>query len=126
MIEGGNAADTIDLQPLHSNAPTLGQGAKSAHHNVFAVVNRASQLRIRQALLDAGYQVTLVIRREPFEQRIRQKDRQTERYEQGRQTSTPKYPVQDARLQTPPKAKHNRGGDARRQKKKQPKQRDQE
>ncbi len=66
VIEGGNAADTIDLQQLSSGAPTAAQGAGSVHHIAFAVEDRAAQLRVRQALLDTGYQVTPVIDRDYF------------------------------------------------------------
>ncbi len=66
VIEGGNAADTIDLQQLPSSTPTAGQGAGSVHHIAFAVDDRAAQLRVRQALLDTGYQVTPVIDRDYF------------------------------------------------------------
>lgn len=66
VIEGGNAADTIDLQQLPSSAPTANQGAGSVHHIAFAVDDRAAQLRVRQALMDTGYQVTPVIDRDYF------------------------------------------------------------
>lgn len=65
VIEGGNAADAIDLQ----HAPTASQadqGAGSVHHIAFAVEDRAAQLRVRNALLDTGYQVTPVIDRNYF------------------------------------------------------------
>ncbi|MEM9498735.1 MAG: VOC family protein [Pseudomonadota bacterium] len=64
-IEGGNAADTIDIQSLPS-AQTAGQGAGSVHHIAFAVEDRAAQLRVRAALADTGYQVTPVIDRDYF------------------------------------------------------------
>ena len=66
VIEGGNAADTIDLEQLPSAAPTADQGAGSVHHIAFAVDDRAAQLRVRQALMDTGYQVTPVIDRDYF------------------------------------------------------------
>ena len=66
VIEGGNAADTIDLEQLPSAAPTADQGAGSVHHIAFAVEDRAAQLRVRQALMDTGYQVTPVIDRDYF------------------------------------------------------------
>jgi len=66
VIEQGNAADTIDLQQLSSAAPTADQGAGSVHHIAFAVDDRAAQLRVRQALMDTGYQVTPVIDRDYF------------------------------------------------------------
>ena len=65
VIEGGNAADTIDLQHLPS-APTSHQGAGSVHHIAFAVEDRAAQLRVRDALMQTGYQVTPVIDRDYF------------------------------------------------------------
>lgn len=64
-IEGGNAADTIDIEAL-PGGPVAGQGAGSVHHIAFAVPDRAAQLRTRQALLDTGYQVTPVIDRDYF------------------------------------------------------------
>ena len=65
IVEGGNAADSIDLQQI-GDAPTAGQGAGSVHHIAFAVEDRAAQLRVRQALMDTGYQVTPVIDRDYF------------------------------------------------------------
>ncbi|GLS88471.1 dioxygenase [Cypionkella aquatica] len=64
-IEGGNAADTIDLEEL-PQSHTAGQGAGSVHHIAFAVEDRAAQLEVRRALLDTGYQVTPVIDRDYF------------------------------------------------------------
>ncbi len=64
-IEGGNAADTIDLEELPT-AHTAGQGAGSVHHIAFAVEDRAAQLEVRRALMDTGYQVTPVIDRDYF------------------------------------------------------------
>jgi glyoxalase family protein len=64
-IDGGNAADTIDLEELPS-AQTAGQGAGSVHHIAFAVEDRAAQLEVRKALMDTGYQVTPVIDRDYF------------------------------------------------------------
>ena len=66
IIEGGNAADTIDLEQLSGAAPTADQGAGSVHHIAFAVEDRAAQLRVRQALMDTGYNVTPVIDRDYF------------------------------------------------------------
>jgi glyoxalase family protein len=66
VIEGGNAADTIDLQQLPSATPIANQGAGSVHHIAFAVDDRAAQLRVREALMDTGYQVTPVIDRDYF------------------------------------------------------------
>ena len=64
-IEGGNAADTIDIEAT-PDAKTAGQGAGSVHHIAFAVEDRAAQDRVRKALLDTGYQVTPVIDRDYF------------------------------------------------------------
>ncbi len=66
LIEGGNAADTIDLEHVPRAAPTASQGAGSVHHIAFAVENRAAQLRVREALMQTGYQVTPVIDRDYF------------------------------------------------------------
>ena len=65
VMEGGNAADTIDLEEL-PNANDAKQGAGSVHHIAFAVEDRAAQLDVRKALLDTGYQVTPVIDRDYF------------------------------------------------------------
>jgi glyoxalase family protein len=65
VIEGGNAADTIDLEEI-SDAKTAGQGAGSVHHIAFAVEDRAAQLEVRRKLIDTGYQVTPVIDRDYF------------------------------------------------------------
>lgn len=64
-IDGGNAANTIDVQAVtHGHAAQ--QGAGSVHHIAFAVPDRAAQLEVRTALLDTGYQVTPVIDRDYF------------------------------------------------------------
>lgn len=65
VIEGGNAADTIDIETL-PGAKAADQGAGSVHHIAFAVEDRAAQLEVRQALMDTGYQVTPVIDRDYF------------------------------------------------------------
>jgi glyoxalase family protein len=41
-------------------------GAGSVHHIAFAVENKATQLEVRKALLDTGYQLTPVIDRDYF------------------------------------------------------------
>jgi glyoxalase family protein len=64
-IAGGNAADTIDLA-LMPDARKARQGAGSVHHIAFAVPDRAAQLRVREALMATGYQVTPVIDRDYF------------------------------------------------------------
>ena len=66
VIEGGNAADTIDLERVPEAARTANLGAGSVHHIAFAVEDRAAQLRVREALLATGYQVTPVIDRDYF------------------------------------------------------------
>jgi glyoxalase family protein len=64
-VAGGNGADVIDLETL-PDAPAATQGAGSVHHIAFAVENRARQLEVREALRDAGHQVTPVIDRDYF------------------------------------------------------------
>ncbi|XDA96957.1 ring-cleaving dioxygenase [Sulfitobacter sp. LCG007] len=64
-IDGGNAANTIDLEELKS-ARTASQGAGSVHHIAFAVEDRAAQAEVREKLLATGYQVTPVIDRNYF------------------------------------------------------------
>ena len=65
VIEGGNAANRIDLEAM-PEARVASQGAGSVHHIAFAVEDRAAQLEVRQALMDTGYQVTPVIDRDYF------------------------------------------------------------
>jgi glyoxalase family protein len=61
----GNGADFVDIETLpgvaHANL-----GAGSVHHIAFAVDNRATQLEVRKALMDTGYQLTPVIDRDYF------------------------------------------------------------
>ena len=64
-VPGGNGADVIDIETF-AEAPHAAQGAGSVHHIAFAVENRARQLEVREALRDAGYQVTPVIDRDYF------------------------------------------------------------
>ena len=64
-VKGGGVADVIDIETL-PGAPAARQGAGSVHHVAFAVENRATQLAVRQALLDTGHQVTPVIDRDYF------------------------------------------------------------
>ena len=61
----GNGADFVDLETLPGVAPA-GLGAGSVHHIAFAVENRATQLEVRRALMDTGYQLTPVIDRDYF------------------------------------------------------------
>ncbi|MEM1428540.1 MAG: VOC family protein [Pseudomonadota bacterium] len=65
VIEGGNAADVIDIEEW-PHGSVAGQGAGSVHHIAFAVEDRATQLEVRKALMDTGYQVTPVIDRDYF------------------------------------------------------------
>jgi glyoxalase family protein len=65
IIEGGNAADRIDIQAM-PDASAAQQGAGSVHHIAFAVEDRAAQLEVRKVLADTGYQVTPVIDRDYF------------------------------------------------------------
>jgi len=64
-IKDGNGADIVDLEVL-PDAERAREGAGSVHHVAFAVENRAAQLEVRQALLDAGAHVTPVIDRDYF------------------------------------------------------------
>lgn len=61
----GNGADVIDIETL-PNMPRGDLGAGSVHHIAFSVENRADQLEVRQALIDAGHSVTPVIDRDYF------------------------------------------------------------
>ncbi len=65
VVEGGNAANMIDLQEAPS-AKAANQGAGSVHHIAFSVENRATQLDVRKRLVDTGYDVTPVIDRDYF------------------------------------------------------------
>jgi glyoxalase family protein len=64
-IAGGNGADLIDIETMPNIAPAR-QGAGSVHHVAFAVPDRAAQLEVRKALIEAGYDVTPVIDRDYF------------------------------------------------------------
>jgi glyoxalase family protein len=61
----GNGADFIDIETL-PGVPRGDLGAGSVHHIAFAVENRATQLEVRKALMDTGYQLTPVIDRDYF------------------------------------------------------------
>lgn len=61
----GNGADLVDIETVPT-ADKAQQGAGSVHHIAFAVEDRAAQLRVREKLLDTGYQVTPVIDRDYF------------------------------------------------------------
>lgn len=60
-----NGAGIVDLHRLQGQDPAR-QGAGSVHHVAFAVADRTDQLRVRAALLDAGFKVTDVIDRNYF------------------------------------------------------------
>jgi glyoxalase family protein len=62
---GGNGADFIDIETLPDVA-RADLGAGSVHHIAFAVEDRPTQLAVRKALVDTGYQVTPVIDRDYF------------------------------------------------------------
>jgi glyoxalase family protein len=64
-IAGGNGADVIDIETL-PNVESGQPGAGTVHHVAFAVQDRAAQLKVRQAIVDTGYQVTPVIDRDYF------------------------------------------------------------
>lgn len=65
-IKGGdNGAGIVDIQLLPA-ASHARQGAGSVHHVAFAVENQDSQLEVRKALLETGYQITPVIDRDYF------------------------------------------------------------
>jgi glyoxalase family protein len=61
----GNGADFVDIETL-PGVPMAQLGAGSVHHLAFAVENRATQLEVRKALADTGFQVTPVIDRDYF------------------------------------------------------------
>jgi glyoxalase family protein len=62
---GGNGADIIDLEAIPSADPAR-RGTGSVHHIAFSVDNRQTQLEVRKALVDTGYDVTPVINRNYF------------------------------------------------------------
>ncbi len=63
-VAGGNGADVVDI--TETDLPFGDQGAGSVHHVAFSVKDRATQLEVRQALIDAGAQITPVIDRDYF------------------------------------------------------------
>ena len=65
QVPGGNGAGVVDIEAL-PGAEAAEQGAGSVHHVAFAVENRAAQLAVRKALLEAGHRVTDVIDRNYF------------------------------------------------------------
>lgn len=64
-LKDGNGADLIDIETA-PGASFAQLGAGSVHHIAFSVENRATQLEVRKALMDTGYQVTPVIDRDYF------------------------------------------------------------
>ena len=66
VVENGNGAHVIDLEKLPSSSKAALQGAGSVHHIAFAVEDRAAQMKVREKLLQTGYQVTPVIDRDYF------------------------------------------------------------
>lgn len=65
VMPGGNGADFIDIETLPA-VDRARLGAGSVHHIAFAVPDRAAQLQVRKALVDAGLSVTPVIDRDYF------------------------------------------------------------
>jgi len=65
VLPQGNGADIIDLE-VTPGAERAREGAGSVHHVAFAVEDRAAQLEVRKALVDAGAHVTPVIDRDYF------------------------------------------------------------
>ena len=65
ILKGGNGADLIDIE-RRPDAPRAREGAGSVHHVAFAVEDRAAQVQVRKALLEAGAHVTPVIDRDYF------------------------------------------------------------
>lgn len=64
-MPNGNGADFVDIETMPNIAPAR-QGAGSVHHVAFAVPDRAAQLEVRKALIEAGYEPTPVIDRDYF------------------------------------------------------------
>ncbi len=64
-LPGGNGADVVDVE-TQPGAPRADLGAGSVHHVAFAVADRAAQLEVRRALVEAGHDVTPVIDRDYF------------------------------------------------------------
>lgn len=65
VLPGGKGAAVVDLEAARDSTEAR-QGAGSVHHVAFAVQGRAAQLAVRQALVDAGHEVTPVIDRDYF------------------------------------------------------------
>jgi glyoxalase family protein len=65
VVPLGNNAQALDIEEA-PDMPRAMQGAGSVHHIAFAVGDRAAQLAAREALVDAGFQLTPVIDRDYF------------------------------------------------------------
>ncbi len=65
MARPGGRAGLVDLVES-PGAPRARQGAGSVHHVAFSVETRARQLEVREALAEAGHDVTQVIDRDYF------------------------------------------------------------
>ncbi|RED11276.1 VOC family protein [Pontivivens insulae] len=65
FVVPGNAATVIDVETL-PGVDRSQEGAGSVHHIAFAVEDRAAQLEVRKALIEAGHAVTPVIDRDYF------------------------------------------------------------
>ncbi|MEO1793999.1 MAG: VOC family protein [Pseudomonadota bacterium] len=60
-----NGADVIDVD-VRDEMPSANQGSGSVHHVAFAVANKDVQSRVREKLMETGYQVTPQIDRDYF------------------------------------------------------------
>ncbi|MGV6811508.1 MAG: VOC family protein [Brevirhabdus sp.] len=56
-VAPGTGANAIDIVSRPDIAHAI-EGAGSVHHIAFSVANRSRQLEVREALIDAGYEVT--------------------------------------------------------------------
>ncbi len=65
IVPDGNEANIMDIEVIPDASDAV-EGAGSVHHIAFAVENRARQFEVREALVDAGCQVTDVIDRDYF------------------------------------------------------------
>ncbi len=65
VLPSGNGADVIDIEIMPNIGPAQA-GSGTVHHIAFAVEDRAAQLKIRQALVEQGFNVTPVIDRDYF------------------------------------------------------------
>ena len=65
IVRDGSGATVVELNEVPEGARAQ-PGAGSIHHIAFSVPNDEAQREVRQALVDAGYQVTPVIDRDYF------------------------------------------------------------